>query len=453
MKIFISHSQRQKLFIKELRKHLPDFIELWIDEKKLLIGEEVQNTIKKTIDEDIHFLVLIIDRNAVESNWVMQEFEWGIKKELKLSRPFVLPIVLEKDIWDSLEDNNIKKRLFLPCYEFSDEAIAVTAKNLINQLFAWTCKELYGSGLESDQKSSLDLLDEADNFIKEIAEKVRLLVYPYRQNNPLDLLQLLDMLKEQNELVDISIFTFKELIARIIKQNHLTGIVSDGEYIWVKQEHYSWKLAIHSKNKEKIAKRAIKFINSNYIIALDSGSTTLAIAKEINKGLEMGLWDNLKVVTNSIPIAQELFMYSSKLGLVDNNNILSVFMTEGRIRPNSLAVVNDDEIYQNVDSGFQETISKLGGADICFVGANGVYRNEGFAVHSTYEIRSKSEILKNCKNKFIVIDSSKLKIQEQNKFVDFNDDIKVITTEDLTSNDLVIIKKIAHSSSLELILV
>ncbi|MDN3725118.1 TIR domain-containing protein [Aequorivita sp. SDUM287046] len=453
MKIFISHSQRQKLFIKELRKHMPDFIELWIDEKKLLIGEEVQNTIKKTIEEDINFLVLIIDRNAVESNWVMQEFDWGIKKELKLSRPFVLPIVLEKDIWDSIEDLNIKKRFFLPCYEFSDEAIALTAKNLIHQLFAWTCKELYGSGLGSDQKSSLDLLDEADHFIKEIAEKVRLLVYPYRQNNPLDLIQLLEMLKEQNELVDISIFSFKDLITRIIKQNHLTGIVSDGEYIWVKQEHYSWKLAIHSKNKEKIAKRAIKFINSNFILALDSGSTTLAIAKEINKGLEMGLWDNLKIVTNSIPIAQELLTYSSKLGLVDNNNILSVFMTEGRIRPNSLAVVNDDEIYQNVDSGFQETISKLGGADICFVGANGVYKNEGFAVHSNYEIRSKREILKNCKNKFIVIDSSKLKIQEQNKFVDFTDDIKVITTEDLTSNDLLEIKKIANITNLELITV
>ncbi len=450
MKVFISHSQRQKLFIKELRKHIPDFIELWIDEKKLLIGEEVQNTIKKTIEDDINFLILIIDRNAVESKWVMQEFDWGLKKELRLNRPFVLPIVLEKDIWDSIEDNNIKKRLFLSCYEFTDEAITITAKNLINQLFAWTCKELYGSGIEVEQKTSLDLLDEADNFIKEIAEKVRLLVYPYRQSNPLDLLQLLEMLKEQNELQEISIFTFKDLITRIIKQNHLTGIVSDGEYIWVKQEHYSWKLAIHSKNKDKIAKRAVKFINSNYIIALDSGSTTLAIAKEINKGLEMGLWDNLKVVTNSIPIAQELLMYSSKLGLVDNNNILSVFMTEGRIRPNSLAVVNDDEIYQNVDSGFQETISKLGGADICFVGANGVYKNEGFAVHSNYEIRSKKEILKNCKEKFIVIDSSKLKIQEQNKFVDFIDDIKVITTEDLTTNDLIEIKQIANTTNLEL---
>lgn len=453
MKIFISHSHRQKLFIKELRKHLPEFLNLWIDEKKLLLGEEVQTTIKQTIEEDVDFLILVIDKNAIESKWVMKEFEWGIKKELRLKRPFVLPIVLEKDVWDSINDNNIKKRLFIHCYEFTDEAISNTAKNLINQLFAWTCKELYGTNVNAGQKNSLDLLDEVDFIIKEIAEKIRLLVYPYRQHNPLELLKLLDMLKEQNELEDLSIFEFNDLVARIIKQGQLTGIVSDGEYIWVKQEHHSWKVAIHSKNKEKIAKQASKFINSNTVIALDSGSTTLAIAKEINKGLSLGIWDNLKVVTNSIPIAQELLMYSSKLGLADKNSVISVYMTEGRIRPNSLAVVNDDDIYKDADSGFQETLTKLGGADTCFVGANGIYKKEGFATHSNFEIRTKQDILNNCKNKFIVIDSSKFKIQEQNKFIDFNDNIKVITTDDSSSSDLDEIKKIAeNNSNLEIIM-
>ncbi len=453
MKIFISHSHRQKLFVKELKKHLPEFLDLWVDEKKILLGEEVQGTIKQTIEDDVDFLILIIDKNSIESKWVLKEFEWGIKKELRLKRPFVLPLVLEKDVWESIDDNNIKKRLYIHCFEFTDEAIATTAKNLINQLFAWTCKELYGSrdGV-SNQKSSLDLIDEVDSLIKEIAEKIRLLVYPYRQHNPLELIKLLDMLKEQDEVEDLSIFEFNDLVARIINQGHLTGIVSDGEHIWVKQQHHSWKVAIHSKNKEKIAKKAIKFIKSDSIIALDSGSTTLAIAHEINKGLNLGFWNNLKVVTNSIPIAQELLKFSSKTGLADKNSIIMVYMTEGRIRPNSLAVVNDDDIYKEADSGFNETLNKLGGADVCFIGANGIYNKEGFATHSKFEIRTKVDILNNSKEKYVVIDSSKFKIQEQNKFIDFNDNVMVITTDDTKSSDLDEIKKIAEKTNLEIII-
>ncbi len=452
MKIFISHSHKQKLFINELKKHIPDFIDLWIDEKRILIGEEIQKTIKKTIEEDVNFLILIIDKNAMESDWVNQEFKWGIKKELQLDRPFILPIVVDKSAWDSIEDDSIKKRFFIQCYEYSEESIQSTARKLINELFGWTCKTLYGNNESQDLKSSMTLLDEADNFINRIAEKVRLLVYPYRQKNPLTLMKLLEMLNEQNELIDFSIFEFNNLIIRIIKQGNLTGIVSDGENIWVKQEHHSWKKAIHSRNKEKIAKKAVKFIESNTIIALDSGSTTLAIAKEINKGLNLGLWDNLKVVTNSIPIAVELLKYSSNLGLTDNNNVLIVYMTEGRIRPNSLAVVTDDEIYNNVNAGFNETLTKLGGADLCFVGANGIYKNEGFAVHSNFEIRTKQDILSNCKEKYIVIDSSKFKIQEQMKFVDFDSNIKTITTEDNNSDFIDEFKKVIVGSKLEIVI-
>jgi len=426
----MSHSSRQKLFVKEIRKYLPEHIDLWIDEKQLLIGDDFGATIKKTIEEDVDFLILVIDNNAIESEWVIREFNWGLKKEIELGRTFVLPILLEKEAWDKLLDEKIKKRKYIHCLEFTDSAIKTTAYDLINELFVQVCKQLKGGDNLNQKNSTVKLLADADNFTATVAEKIRFLVYPYRQKSPLDLMSLLDMLKEQSYLTDLSIFEFNSLIIRLQKQNLLTGIVTDGENIWVQQEHHNWKKAIYAENKRKIAKKAVSFIESGYIIALDSGSTTLEIATQISKGLKMQLWENLTIVTNSIPAAQELLSISGEMALGDRNNILKVFMTEGRIRPSSLAVVNDDEIFENTISGFQEILSKLGGATICFVGANGLFEEKGFAVHHAFESKTKLAVIENSKRKFIVCDPSKFKIKEQKMFVGFDSNLEVITTKD-----------------------
>lgn len=55
-------------------------MDLWIDEKQLLIGDDLGATIKKTIEEDVDFLILVIDNNAIESEWVIREFNWGLKR-------------------------------------------------------------------------------------------------------------------------------------------------------------------------------------------------------------------------------------------------------------------------------------------------------------------------------------------------------------------------------------
>lgn len=452
MKIFMSHSSRQKLFVKELRKYLPEHIDLWIDEKQLLVGDDFGVTIKKTIEEEVDFLILVIDNSAIESDWVIREFNWGLKKEVELGRTFVLPILLEKEAWVKLTEEKIKNRQYIHCYEFTDTAIKAASSELINELFAQVCRQLQGNDKSSNQKNStVKLLEEADNFTANVAEKIRFLVYPYRQKNPLDLINLLDMLKEQSYLTDLSIFEFNSLIVRIQKQNLLTGIVTDGENIWVQQEHHDWKKAIYAENKKRISKKATSFIESGFIIALDSGSTTLEIAKHITKGLKMQLWDNLTIVTNSIPAAQELLSISGEMALGDKNNVLKVYMTEGRIRPSSLAVVDDDEIFSNSMSGFREILTKLGGADICFVGANGLFEEKGFAVHHSFELKSKIAVIENSKRRFIVCDPSKFKIKEQKMFVGFETNLEVISTKDGYEEAFDEFSQIIHSTNTKII--
>lgn len=430
MKIFLSHSSRQKLFVKELRKYMPEHIDFWIDEKQIQIGDDFGSTIKKTIEEDVDFLVLVIDNNAIESEWVFREFSWGLKKETELGRTFVLPIILEQEAWENLGNEEIKKRKYIHCLEFTDTAIKSTASDLINEMFALVCKQLKGEKDLTKKNSTVRLLEEADSFTNSVADKIRFLVYPFRQKTPLELIRLLDMLKEQSYLTDLTVFEFNSLILRLQKLNLLTGIVSDGESIWVQQEHLDWKKVIYAENKRRIAKKAISFIESGSIIALDSGSTTLEIAKHITRGLKMHLWENLTIITNSIPAAQELLSIAGEMALGDRNNILKVFMTEGRIRPNSLAVVDDDEIFDDVNSGFQEILSKIGGANLCFVGANGLFEEKGFAVHNSFELKTKMAILDNSQKRFIVCDPSKFRIREQKMFVDFQSNLEVITTKD-----------------------
>lgn len=64
---------------------------------------------------------------------------------------------------------------------------------------------------------------------------------------------------------------------------------------------FSTRMASQGDLKMYIAKEALQFIKDNQVIALDSGTTALALARAIK-----GRFQNLTVVTNSLAIANEL---------------------------------------------------------------------------------------------------------------------------------------------------
>lgn len=72
MRIFLSHSSRQKPLVREVKKYLPEHINEWIDEKDLLVGDE--------IDADADFVILFIDSYAVESAWATSAQDRAPKK-------------------------------------------------------------------------------------------------------------------------------------------------------------------------------------------------------------------------------------------------------------------------------------------------------------------------------------------------------------------------------------
>jgi len=88
------------------------------------------------------------------------------------------------------------------------------------------------------------------------------------------------------------------------------------------EPHFEVKAAEAAEEKERIAARAVSLLAPDETIYLDSGSTTLAVARLLRG------WDSLTVVTNSLPIANELGGQGPKL-----------IMIGGEFRPTSQAFV------------------------------------------------------------------------------------------------------------------
>lgn len=451
MRIFFSHSSRNKPLVREVKRHLPENLNVWIDEKNLLIGEHIEKSLQDAIQSDSDFVVIFIDNISVKSEWVKKELEWALEKEREIDRIFVLPIVLEREAWDKVEPEEFQARKFLSCTDYDENTIKVLANALVAELFSRVTKDLDRRSAPAPMEDvPLKLLDDADRFVAEIAEKIRLLVYPHRRNNPLEIEDLFLRLKHLSVIGSLSDTQFNQLLVRLRQQGYLSGLVYTGQSIFVDEEHYNWKTALNISSKKRIANRALTFIKSNSVIALDAGSTTLELSKYISQGLKMRVWDNLKIVTNSISAANELLTTSSEMGLGDKNHILQVYIVGGRVRPNTLASVNINP-ESNEETAFASILQSLNRADISFIGANGISMDHGFTTHDNSETQTKADLLKYSEKKFIMADSSKFGIREEVIFATFDQDISVITEKPENQEHLVDFERFFESTTTKII--
>ncbi len=162
MKIFVSHSSHQKLFVRDLRTRLPDAVQLWIDEREIAIGDPIDDSLERAIS-DSDFFLLVVDGHAARSEWVRREIAWALEHEASLDRPFFLPIVLEKDAWQELSDGKLDDRKYLWCADLSEGSLAGLANQLSSELFtllarAWSRRE------EPGKASTVEILKAADDL-------------------------------------------------------------------------------------------------------------------------------------------------------------------------------------------------------------------------------------------------------------------------------------------------
>jgi len=427
MKIFLSHSSKNKPLVREVKNYFPEHINVWIDEKDLLIGDDIDKTIKDAIDTNSDFLIIFIDSNSIKSRWVSKELKWALKHEIEIQRKFILPVVLEKELCGSKISKELKDRKYISCSDYTENSIKNLADNIISELFARFSRDLSQAGRKEKKETLVDLLGKVDNIIATLGYEVISIVHPHRRASPLRITDLYKKLETESYMENISDVQFNKILQQMQQRGHLGGIIIDGQNLYVEEEHFSWKTGLFTDAKRIIAKKAITYIKSGFTIALDAGSTTLEVSRQISDGLKYNAWDNLKIVTNSIPAANELLKAASEMGLDDNTSLMKVYMVSGRVRPNTLAVVNDEII--PIKNNFEPVLSSLGGADLSFVGTNGIYKNIGFTTHDNHEVITKSEILKLSKRKLILTDPSKFGIKEDKVFSKFEDKIDIITVK------------------------
>jgi DeoR family transcriptional regulator of aga operon len=141
------------------------------------------------------------------------------------------------------------------------------------------------------------------------------------------------------------------------------------------------KRAKHRSEKERIGARAAKMIKDGETIILDSGTTTMEIAKNL-----IG-FHNLTVITNALNIA----------GMLLDNPDIKVIVLGGTLRRNSLSLIG----------AIAESSMMNYYCDKVFLGVDGIDSQHGVSTPNPEEAKLNQLMIENSKEVVIVTDSSK----------------------------------------------
>jgi len=165
------------------------------------------------------------------------------------------------------------------------------------------------------------------------------------------------------------------------------------------------RIRSHAEEKKRIGAAAVEMIEDGDSIILDSGSTTLEIAKRL-KGKR-----NIKVITNGVYIAMELIGVQG----------VQLILLGGQLRENSFSVVG------HFAEGMLEHLS----ADKLFIAADGCDIDFGLSTPNLEESRVNQVMVRIASQKILVADSSKFGKRSLSRIVSLLEMDKVITDRDL----------------------
>lgn len=149
------------------------------------------------------------------------------------------------------------------------------------------------------------------------------------------------------------------------------------------------------EEKERIAKRAVEMIHQGDTILLDSGTTTLPLAKELKH------MSGIRVITNSVIVLSELR---------DCRNI-ELSIIGGLLRPDTLAFVGP----------IAERSLDMVRVDKAFIATNGLDLKEGVTTPNLTEAAIKRKMIDIAKQVILLADHSKIGNIAYAKFADVSE--------------------------------
>ncbi|WP_019956691.1 TIR domain-containing protein [Yoonia vestfoldensis] len=424
MKIFLSHSSRQKLLVREVRRQLPDFIDVWLDEKDINLGDNLYETLDHAVRNDSNYVLLFLDDFAAKSDWVKKEIEWALDKELNVNSPVLLPFVVEKSALSVISQYDLDKRKYISCLDFSEETIASACRQLVNELFAISVRSQKVPVTEAKSAESTFL--NAERTFARYAKAFREEIYPYRRENPVRNDELLQLVNLHHGCDFRDVEGMRAVLGRLKESNQLQGYFFDQEIAFLANESVSQKRELGEAAKKAIAKAAATMIEDDMVICIDGGSSTHQMVLEFCGFLEARLVYGVQILTNSVTIASEIMRCLTDIDGNERNASCSVFLIGGVCRPVSLSTVQQD-----ADEQISKFLTKAGVEefDICFLGANGVHGEIGLANKSKTMISTKRVMFERSKKSVALIEGRKFGIEQKLTFAEFGPKLSIITDE------------------------
>lgn len=177
------------------------------------------------------------------------------------------------------------------------------------------------------------------------------------------------------------------------------------------QDAFNGRLLNHPKEKDEIAKQAIKFINNHQSIVLDYSTSSLALAKEIKKH-----FDVLTIITNSLEVIQVL----------SDKRSFKIIFCGGMYNFDERSCFGEDA---------KKLVSQLN-IDIAFIGVGGVSLHEGLTETFYDGVDMLRSFIRAAQRTIVLVDSSKFDKVALIKVCNLNEINMLITDSSIKSKVL-----------------
>ncbi|PID20283.1 transcriptional regulator [Sporosarcina sp. P3] len=210
-----------------------------------------------------------------------------------------------------------------------------------------------------------------------------------------------------SEVLNVTPMTIRRDFDVLEKQNKLIrthgGAVPSQALIHEKT--FELKSNISVQEKKMIAKHAVSFVRDGMTVLIDSGTTTLEIARLLKTH------EQITVITNDIKIAAELM--GSKL---------EVIIMGGRLQTET------GTLYGSLTENILKSIH----VDLFFLGANAIHSSFGITTPTIDKSSLKRTMIRTATETILVADSTKFNQKAFSKVCDLEDVSTIITDEQLS---------------------
>ena len=196
---------------------------------------------------------------------------------------------------------------------------------------------------------------------------------------------------------------------RILKERKLLirvhgGAIMNGESGMTEHEerNFNFKQLVNTREKAAIGRAAASHIREGDTILIDSGTTALEVAKNLDR------FNDLTIITNSLKVALEILKYKR----------FRIIMLGGAVREASLSVVGP----------LAESNLKMFYCDKLFLGVDSFSVDDGLSTPSVEEASTNQMMISRAREVIAVFDSTKVN-KRALAFIAMTDRIDTIVTD------------------------